>query len=37
MRNSYKVFDRKAERSRPIQRPVFRWKDTIETNFKEMV
>jgi hypothetical protein len=37
MRITYKDLDRTSEREGQLGRPVFRWKDTINTGFIEMI
>ena len=37
VRNAYKVFDGKPERSRPLGRPRCGWRDTIKIDFKEII
>jgi hypothetical protein len=37
MRNIYKDLDRTSERGGQLGRPVCKWKDTIKTDFKEIV
>jgi hypothetical protein len=37
MRNACRDLDRKPERKRPLGRPMYRWKDTVKTDFKEVI
>jgi hypothetical protein len=37
MRMTYTDFDRTSERRGQLGRPVCRWKDTIKTDFKEII